>query len=142
MYLLHEHDEEGRLCCATVARDSEHLTPELLAFTHLLLVLESSVDVVKIARSLQLRRTELAQGVVRSLVAVSDHVPSGGLRAEVDLCTDEHGTMILLVSVPGFVGMDLRNCSNAKHQSPVEAWEVGRRGDIHERNRRDIPWYH
>lgn len=95
MYLLHEHDEEGRLCCAAVAGNSEHLTPELLAFTHLLLSQKSSVDVVKVSGSLEFRRTELAQGVVRSLVAVSDHVPSGRLRAEVHLCTNNHGAVIV-----------------------------------------------
>jgi hypothetical protein len=89
--LLHEHDEEGRLGGTSVAGDEEHLAPQTLAFAEFILNLERSVDVVQITSGLQLRGSQLAQGVECLVVAVSDHVPSGRLGAEVHLDADEEG---------------------------------------------------
>lgn len=52
-YLLHEHDEERRLRGTSVARDGEHLTPQVLALTELLLDFQSGVDVVQVPGSLK-----------------------------------------------------------------------------------------
>lgn len=65
--------------------------PQILILAERALDLQRGVDVIEIPRGLQLRLAQLAQRVVRAMVPVADHVPTGGLGTEVDLCADEHG---------------------------------------------------